>query len=373
MAVSFSRKRLLYVIYLLVIVPLLLEVALRLYNPFNLRIKGDKILLQANKEFIIHNETIPVIDSLIIHRKNALGMRGPNKPDSFNKYLSIISVGGSTTECGYITEGKTWSDRLAKKLEMDFPAVWVNNAGLAGHSTFGHAILLQDYLVKLRPKVILFLVGCNDMLLDSLRPSETSNLKGHYATFFTFLTKNSELCSLLANLWRMRVIQKGNLNDNYYDLSIHKNDNLVLPDDYCHARLETTKKFLPAYRARLNYLLDLCKKYEIRPVLITQPAMYGEGLDEATGTDLAKVKHNDQTSGLLWWSELQLYNQVTIEVGNENHIAVINLATALPKGSKYFYDYVHFTNEGNEKVSQIIHDALVPYFTNELHFPRKGN
>src|SRR4051812_45338107 len=160
MPLHFSRKRFFYVLYMVVLVPLLLELALRIYNPFNFRIKGDKILLQANKEFIIHNNTIPVIDSSIVHRKNNLGMRGPDKPDSFQKYLSIITVGGSTTECGYITEGKTWSDLLAKKLMKNYSLLWLNNAGLAGHSTFGHSILVHDYLIKLKPKVILFLVGC---------------------------------------------------------------------------------------------------------------------------------------------------------------------------------------------------------------------
>jgi hypothetical protein len=35
--------------------------------------------------------------------------------------------------------------------------VWVNNAGLDGATTYRHPILMEDYVVKLRPQVELFL------------------------------------------------------------------------------------------------------------------------------------------------------------------------------------------------------------------------
>lgn len=55
-------------------------------------------------------------------------------------YLTIISVGGSTTECFYISDDKTWTHILGMKLKSVFTRVWINNAGLDGHSTFGHII-----------------------------------------------------------------------------------------------------------------------------------------------------------------------------------------------------------------------------------------
>ena len=41
--------------------------------------------------------------------------------------------------------------------------MWINNAGLDGATTYRHLILMEDYLIKLRPKVVLFLVGINDV------------------------------------------------------------------------------------------------------------------------------------------------------------------------------------------------------------------
>ena len=38
-----------------------------------------------------------------------------------------------------------------------------NNAGLDGATTYRHLILMEDYVVTLRPKVVLFLIGINDV------------------------------------------------------------------------------------------------------------------------------------------------------------------------------------------------------------------
>lgn len=47
-------------------------------------------------------------------------------------------------------------------MKYNFKDLWINNAGLDGQSTFGHIFLMKDYIKKLKPKVVLFLVGSND-------------------------------------------------------------------------------------------------------------------------------------------------------------------------------------------------------------------
>ena len=171
-------KKVLYSLYLFAVVFLLLEIVLRIYNPFHFRIKGDHIVLPVNKSFTVYNNDIPVLDKKIIHTKNNIGFRGPEKPDSLSKYLSVITVGGSTTECPYIADGKTWSDYLYRALQAEFEPCWLNNAGIAGHSTFGNIAMLQDQVSALHPKVVLFLVGVNDIERTDLNASDKSSMQG---------------------------------------------------------------------------------------------------------------------------------------------------------------------------------------------------
>ena len=40
-------------------------------------------------------------------------------------------------------DSKTWTDVLSKNLDSAFDNLWMNNAGIDGHSTFGHIILIR--------------------------------------------------------------------------------------------------------------------------------------------------------------------------------------------------------------------------------------
>src|SRR5688572_7904796 len=140
---TLGRKKILYIFYLIASTVILLEVALRIYNPFHFRVKGEHIVLEANKKYVIDNTRIPALERTIVHTKNSLGFRGPEKPPDISGRLTIVTVGGSTTECAYLADGKTWTDVLSFQLRDSFPGIWVNNAGLQGHSTFGHIALIK--------------------------------------------------------------------------------------------------------------------------------------------------------------------------------------------------------------------------------------
>src|SRR4051812_2976016 len=143
---------------------LILELGLRLVHPFEYRVRGDSIVLPPAGKSVIDNPTIPGLGRTILHVRNSIGFRGPEPPADLDDRLSLLTVGGSTTECYYISDGKTWPDLLARRLGERFDRVWLNNAGLDGHSTVGHLVLLSSRVVaRVGPKVVVFLVGCNDL------------------------------------------------------------------------------------------------------------------------------------------------------------------------------------------------------------------
>src|SRR5882724_390795 len=141
---------------------LICEIILRIYNPFPLPLKKWKLILPANQTKVFTNSWIKKLDSKINYSRNSLGFRGPELPDSISKLTSLITIGGSTTECKFQSDSITWSFLLYQLLKKEKPDFWLNNAGIDGHSTFGHLLLMDEYILKLKPDFALFLTGIND-------------------------------------------------------------------------------------------------------------------------------------------------------------------------------------------------------------------
>ena len=356
-----KSRKILYYSYLLAVTIIATELILRVYNPFPTGIKGNKIVLRVNVKYVVENRDIPVLDKTITHTKNSLGFRGAGPQQMENKF-SIITMGGSTTECTYLTDGKTWTDGLGEKLNSSFKSpVWINNAGLAGHSSFGHLVLLQDYLVKLKPKMIVLMLGCNDMNRADLTMSDRYSMRGMYGSTASFFTKNSELANIAATYARAGRASSMQIVDRYIDLNKEKNNNLEISEEAMAQKLAGYRKLLSEYEERLQEIVETCKENDIDLVLVSQPALFGKGIDPVTGADLEKHRIDNETNGLLWWKELSLYNEVTRLVAGRNGLFFIDLARQMPKSSSYFYDLVHFTNDGAAKVSEIIHKQLLTY------------
>lgn len=358
-----SKNNIAYAIYLAIIVVLLLEIVLRFWNPFHFRIKGEHIVLETNKTYEIDNKDIPAIDQHIIHTKNPLGFRGPAKPADFENYLSFITVGGSTTESQYLNDGKTWSDQLYRNLQNNFNKIWLNNAGIAGHSTFGHTALLQDHVSSLKPTFVLFLVGINDIGRNDLNDSDKSNMTDSYSNFFTFLSKKSELCNVIINIIRTRKAKLNKLSDTYLDLKKSRQDTLNIIDTTIQKIINDHKDYQSAYKRRLQKLLDICRENNISPILITQPLLIGQGTDSISGVNLETIRFNSQHNGKSFWMLMESYNDVTRKTAIENNILLIDAARLMPKNSLYFYDAMHYTNAGSEQMGNLVYNQLKEYLS----------
>ena len=106
-------------------------------DPFKFSVRGNEISLPSNITYVTTNNLASKLDKRIVHTKNSLGFRGEDPPADLEGTLSIIAVGGSTTESRSLSDEKEWVFILRKELSNHFDPLWINNAGLDGHSTFG--------------------------------------------------------------------------------------------------------------------------------------------------------------------------------------------------------------------------------------------
>lgn len=336
---------------------LLLEIFLRIYDPFKFRLKSNRIILPANQTRVITNDINPTLDSIIYNTRNSLGMRGPDTAAGFSNQLSIITVGGSATACHFIDDKKTWPFLLGERLKKDFPNVWINNAGLDGHSTRGHLLLLNDYLVKLRPKVIIFLTGSNDIENDGPTFFEKLHTRNSYPDLLNYVYNNSEVVSDVINLSRGGRVQKISNTTQVWKKPGAIGE-LTMTTEQMNSRLQKQQKYLEGYGARLSQLADDCIRNNIKPIFLTQPNLYGRGIDSVTGANLESAKVEENMNGELLEALLGVYNAKVKEVCEAKKVPCIDLASQMPKNGLYYYDQTHFTNEGAGIVAQIVEQKL---------------
>ena len=336
----------------------ILEIVLRIWHPFKYTVRGDKIILAANIKVAMKNKWIRKLDDTIYYSRNSIGLRGDEWPADPEKYITVITVGGSTTECKFLSDNKTWPEHLKQDLEKNYAHIWLNNAGLDGHSTFGHLILLKDYIVRLHPKYILFLVGTNDVELDRPADLDDQDIRGIHMHsvkyFFKSLFNYSETGTLLLSLYRNYLAYKKGLvhtERSPVELAPGVTDTLTR-----NRKLALQQNYLGNYAGRLRELAAICVNQGIKPVFITQPALFGNVMDSTTMIFMGN-RILDGYDCATDWEILQLYNDEVRKLRAAG-VAVIDLAAAMPKDSKYYYDFMHYTNAGAEKLASILADSL---------------
>lgn len=342
-------KRVWKVLRFLLIVLIGLEIFLHFYNPFSGRVKNGEIVLPVNKQYEVDIEDIPGLDKHIVHTKNSLGFRGEEPTDSSR--LKIICMGGSTTECFYLNDGKDWPNVLGKKLKSSNHDIWLNNAAMDGHSSFGNLVMLKQYILKMKPDCIILMCGLNDIGLQA--PSKFDDYSNNwFKKVYNFL----ELPSTIVNIMRAGEAQKTGLNHRFFK-DISKEEKLYLNDTQILAQLTAQQNFLQQYKQRITEFAKLCRENDIRLIFVSQAILFSDETDLFTNVYLGDIKTGN-TNGKAKALLVKLYNKATFEVADTMKVPFINLSARLPKDSRFFYDGYHFTNDGAEMVADILYDEI---------------
>lgn len=354
---------------------LILEIFLRFYNPFGFRIKSDKIVLYPYKKYLMENSSLRGVDSTIKHTRNSLGLRGPNPPADFASALTVVAVGGSTTEGFYLSDGKTWPERLSEKLSVEFPGIWINNAGLDGQSSYGHIVFTRDYLSKLKPKIAVFYCGLNDVGLSAMNRYDSS-LTGEGDSLpkklLRFLTSKSEVFSTAANLYlyfssRKAAITHGNLNP-------LKAERRHLSRSEIKSLLDTEKNKVKDYGSRLSELVRICRGNGIEPVFISQSSLCSAGKDISTGVEMGGISLENKFGSCEAFGEiLSLYNNKMHETAIAEKVFFIDAASMMPKDSSLYYDLFHFNNAGADIFAQKISGPFSTFLKKKYNISRLGS
>jgi hypothetical protein len=124
------------------------------------------------------------------------------------------------------------------------------------------------------------------------------------------------------------------------------------------------------FRANLEAIEGLCARHGVGLVLITQPALWCADLAPELEARLwmGGVGDFQRSSGCEYYTSgalaqgLALYNQELSAFGHERGLPVLDLAAALASDPRYFYDDVHFNEEGARAVADFLAPRLADLY-----------
>ena len=322
-------------------------------------------------------DTMPGIDGEIEFSVNSLGLRGP-EVDLNQVDVRILCVGGSTTECVYVTDELSWPWRLGDRLsQVTGKSVFVGNAGLSGQILPQHRYLLEKYDAAKRFDWIVILCGINDMgaLLRDQYDTITADMTTGTLVTLGRQPSDGEVYyrELLLVEYLTRLVSTMNTNERldrvaqdaagvwYRKVRQRRRDAL----DRHGAKTQLPAKLdeaLNRYRSDIEKTIELCRGRGQQVVFLTQPTMYRKDL-------------SDELRSLLWQHSpigtyavetlgeiIAAYNKTLMEVCREKGVDCVDLASRIAKDTSTMYDDCHFNTEGSIKVSEVV----LEYFVNKL-------
>lgn len=311
---------------------------------------------------------LPGIEPGGVLTTNRWGLRGEEPPEDWDEYLTIVTVGGSTTANYYLDDSRTWSHVLQEELRRIEPRVWVGNGGVPAQSSALHALFVRDVLSSIQPDIALFLVGVNDMG-SFLRGSAGEKTYLENLGLRMWLFQHSMVLQLLykfkATFIEGAPVITGTVDPYFREVPMTEEEP-PLPADL-HDLLENPDY----YRERIGRIISECRRLEIVPVFMTQPLLY-EDTEHWRGIRECGMWHDGidrPLSAASYWLMLETLNSDLIEVCREEGVAVFDLADVVPHSREYFYDSMHMTEKGAELVGVSASGFLSGYLQEEGMLP----
>lgn len=297
----------------------------------------------------------------VVYTRDKYGLRGGcNDP----KAIDIVTLGGSTTDQRIIGDGATWQDTLQASLtKARGRPVCVSNAGVDGHSTFGHVSALRDWfplIPAFRPKMYLLYVGLNDagVRLEPNEGFDTDRISG--MSEIRYVLRDKSAIYQLGKLIR-DVAQSSSLRTT----NAYAGHERRPPPDAAYTAVAATPGVQPLIRQntalfseRLASILRLVKARSGVPVCVSQPHLYARRFgNEVRGVGKVFAFNDAWFNGLDFDASLRAINAEMQRLCTGAGGYYVDLG-AKPYDPGDFYDGVHNTPSGAARVGTYLFEEL---------------
>lgn len=315
----------------------------------------------------------PGVSGVSVFTTDHSSLRGdPYVESNYN----ILAIGGSTTEELYLDDFETWAHLVQVSLgtTASKQQVWVGNAGVSGHTSANHSYVLRYLASQYRLDTIIMLLGANDLsayLLNSDKSiPDPDNQANH-----TYLMDNTFRTVPKTDSFQFEDLQLVELSKYLFGYLLPDHNPRVAVQDTSGRWIAQWREWLhqeqtmipmpdledglDQYGRNLKIIIRDARAQNVRLVFVTQPVIWSENLPPEIDARLWMF-YAGKGAGRFDPADLRTamdaFNARLLEVCEAERIECIDIATSMSGNPDYFFDDMHFTEQGAAEVASLIAD-----------------
>lgn len=278
--------------------------------------------------------------------------------------VSIVFMGGSTTECLYVSEAARFpyltSIFLEDKLKRKVNGI---NAGKSGNNVLHSLLLLIGKVVPLKPDFVVLMHATNDIGVLSQSGS-------YWQTRRTYDLLQDEKISVGEGA---EIVARSTLPNTFAMLlDARKSANRLIkrvigdaqakPRGRSPAEKDDWREQGRSFESALRSFVRVATAWHVKPVLLTQVRVRPQSKNEAESDFLARERRQGaEIDPDAFASSHDYFNEIIRKVAESENALLIDLARARRWQFGDVYDAIHFTDSGSRKVAEIIANGLMKH------------
>lgn len=323
------------------------------------------------KQYFLPKPSIfPGIEDTSFFKINSVGFRGEEKSDS--SLINIVTIGGSTTECLYLSQSETWPALLEKYLNKNNHNRYrVFNGGRSGLNSNHHLLQIKKLLEAYNwVDIIIVSEGINDLqyALSLGNNYKKEDVQEIYNESFLIspvndmlpLYKRSYLYMYLAKI-KKSILTYRLAQDPYGFKYLRWRNNREDASQIINS-IPDLDSSLSDFKKNNESMITSAKSKNKRIIFLTQPVAWDCDMP-AYQKKLCWFgwigKNQDENTGIYYSlpimkKSIDKYNASLKEICKERNVECIDLEGVLEKDTTTFYDDCHFNENGARKAARII-------------------
>jgi hypothetical protein len=290
--------------------------------------------------------------------------------------LTIVFLGGSTTECLYMDEEDRFPYQVGRLIERDLK-LKVNsyNSGKAGNNSLHSIDILLNKVMFINPDIVVMMHNINDLIILLFEKSYWNNnkMKSPIIEIKPSIGKNLDMSLIILRDYFVPNLSRA-VGELYIQFFV-KERITEFPAIKGQKIEVTSHQLLQNFKANLEIFIDICRHRHIVPVLMTQANRFKEDPDVFVASLMRRIEIEHGITYNEFKEIFDLFNEQIRIVGKTNNVLVIDLADKIPRENQYLYDTIHLTSLGSRLTSQeiyhnlrfIIHDMALKNINNKLN------